>query len=105
MLSGTVSGVVLSMDYQVLFNVAVMIVGALGGWVLGRITSDIKDISTQLTTLRSEHARTREDYVKRVDHDAVIGQIKSDFGHRFDRIDDKLERISERLPHPATPQP
>lgn len=83
------TGVIVTMDYQVLFNIALGLAGAFGGWTLNTITSNLRQATSDIRAVEARIQETRETYVSKVDHAAELAK----FEHRFDRIDDKLERI------------
>lgn len=82
-----------TVDYQVLFNIAATLTAFLGGWVLNSITTNIRTISADLKALDLAHQKTREEYVPKSEHVAELGKLE----HRFDRIDDKLDRIVREI--------
>lgn len=79
------------MDYQVLFNAVFMVALFLGGWVLNRITSDLREIAQDHRKLDEAHQKTREEYVLKADHKNDLENL----GRRFDKVDNKLDQIME----------
>lgn len=71
-------------DWQAAFNVSVMAIGALGGWVLRTLWSAISELRNDLAELR-EHIPTT--YISKAD----INNFKSELFHRLDRIEGKLD--------------
>ena len=67
-------------DWQVLFNVAVMAVMAMGGWIVGRVTKTLDHLDADIRALP-------EKYVSKADYRIDINEIKS----LLTRIEDKLD--------------
>lgn len=71
------------MDYQVLFNTAftlcLALAGGLGGWILARITRSIDQLDRDVRKMP-------EKYV-----------LKTDHSEWMQRIDEKLDKISDKL--------
>ena len=73
------------MDYQVLFNVAVMVTGFLGGWVLNSIYKSIERLDKDVR-LMPQHYLAKEDYrqdLQRIEH--MLERI-------FNKLDDKADK-------------
>lgn len=66
-------------DYQIMFNIAFTFAGAMGGWVLSRITRAIDQLDGDVRHLP-------EKYV-----------LKSDYVDGQKRIEDKLDQIFRAL--------
>lgn len=73
------------MDTQTLFNVAVTLVGFLGGWILNNIWSSIR-------TLDKDVRQMPHVYVTKEDYKQDIGEIKSMLGRIFDKLDAKADK-------------
>lgn len=78
------------MDYQVLFNLAVGVVGIFGGWILSRIYHSIDKLDTDVRAL--PHT-----YVSKDDFKTAIADIKVDIRSGFQQIDRNLSSIFDRL--------
>lgn len=78
------------MEFQVAFNIAVSLVGLLGGWVLKYITDELK-------ALRNAN----EKMLEKIQHVEVLvaGQyVRNDALERFsDAVFKKLDRIEQRI--------
>ena len=59
------------------------------GWVLKSAVDEMQRLSILLNKTREEMAK---DYVTKADSSAVMGQIVA----RFDRIEEKIDRLMER---------
>jgi len=59
------------------------------GWVLKSAVDEMQRLNILLNKTREEMAR---DYVTKADSTAVMGQIVA----RFDRIEEKIDRLMER---------
>lgn len=73
------------MDTQVLFNIAVSLAGALGGWILNNIYRSIERLDTDVRAL--PHT-----YVTREDYRSDVREIKDMLGKIFDRLDNKVDK-------------
>ena len=94
-------GVNISMDMQLLFNIAIGILSTLAGWFFKVMYDQIRDIESEVNDMEDKHG---------VDHRLVTDKInnlalslpekyvnKEDFGnlvkvmhHRFDRLEEKI---------------
>lgn len=72
-------------DYQVLFNISVAIVGFLGGWVLNNIAGSINRLDEDVRNMPHH-------YVSREDYKSDIGEIKGMLGKIFDKLDGKADK-------------
>jgi hypothetical protein len=73
------------MDYQTLFNIAVAVVGFLGGWTLNRIYQAID-------RLDSDMRQMPHTYVNREDYRGDAAEIKTMLGKIFDKLDGKADK-------------
>ena len=73
------------MDTQVLFNIAVSLAGALGGWILNNIYRSIERLDTDVRAMPLN-------YVTREDYRSDVRQIKDMLGKIFDRLDNKVDK-------------
>ena len=78
------------MDYQVLFNVAVTVVGFLGGWLLNNIWTALKDLQGAdrilVDKVNAIEVLVAGKYVTREEFMAVVNTLYS----KLDRIDGRL---------------
>jgi RPA family protein len=73
------------MDYQVLFNGAVVIASFFGGWTLNTITRSIERLDADVRALPSN-------YVARIDYREDIRELKEIMNKVFDRLDSKVDK-------------
>lgn len=73
------------MDYQVLFNVALTVVSALGGWTLNRIY-------TALDRLDSDVRDMPKHYVGKDDYRTDIQRIETMLNKIFDLLNEKADK-------------
>lgn len=73
------------MDYQILFNIAVMIAGFLGGWVLNNIYKSIERLDADVRAM-PQH------YVAKDDYRQSLERIESMLERIFDRLDNKVDK-------------
>lgn len=73
------------MDYQVLFNVAVLVASFFGGWTLNTITRTLERLDTDVRAMPMN-------YVQRDDYRADIKHIESMLGKIFDKLDGKADK-------------
>lgn len=73
------------MDYQALFNIAVSILAALGGWILRVAYDMISKLQGDIKCLDDEMAKN---YVRRDDFKDTVTALFS----KLDRIEEKLDR-------------
>jgi CHASE3 domain sensor protein len=77
------------MDADMLWTAALTAGLGLIGWVLKSAVDEMQRLNILLNKTREEMAK---DYVTKADSSAVMGQIVA----RFDRIEEKLDRLMER---------
>ena len=77
------------MPSQELFNILVMAVGGLGGWVLKAVWEDIRDLKNDVKDLGHE---VRVGYVRRDDFLDAIDRIETMLSRIFDKLDDKADK-------------
>jgi hypothetical protein len=79
------------MDMQILFNIFVGVIGALGGWILNTIWGEIKCMQESDTMLADKVAKIEilvaGQYCKREDMERLSTAIFA----KLDRIEDKLD--------------
>lgn len=73
------------MDSQVLFNIAVSLAGAMGGWILNNIYRSIERLDTDVRAM--PHM-----YVGREDYRNDMRDIKDMLGKIFDKLDGKVDK-------------
>lgn len=82
------------MESQLVFNVAVAISGALGGWVLKVIWDAIKALDVDVKQLGRE---VHSDFVKREDFRESVMEVKADMKDGFRRMEEMLSAVFKRL--------
>lgn len=90
---------------QVIFNWAVAVAGALGGWVLKVIWDAIRDMRKDLQAheqrsrddLKALDTKMHEDFVRRDDFKEAIKEIKEDMRQGFNKVDTTLGAIFKKL--------
>ena len=73
------------MDIQTLFNVAITLAGALGGWILNSIWQAIRVLDKDVRQMPVM-------YVTKSDYKSDISEIKMMLGRIFDKLDDKVDK-------------
>jgi len=73
------------MDTQVLFNIAVSLAGALGGWILNNIYRSLERLDTDVRAMPLT-------YVTRDDYRNDMREIKDMLGKIFDKLDGKVDK-------------
>ena len=73
------------MDYQILFNVAMLVAGFFGGWTLTRIYSAIDRLDQDVRDM--PHT-----YVSKEDYRDDIREIKEMLGAIFKRLESKVDK-------------
>ena len=73
------------MDSQVLFNIAVSLASAMGGWILNNIYRSIERLDTDVRAMPVN-------YVSRDDYRSDMREIKDMLGKIFDKLDGKVDK-------------
>lgn len=73
------------MDYQVLFNGAVVLASFFGGWTLNSITRSIERLDADVRAMPVT-------YVARIDYREDIRELKEIMNKVFDRLDTKVDK-------------
>ena len=81
------------MDQNV-FNIAVALSGALGGWILKVIWDAIKELKEEV---RDVDKHLNENFVRRDDFKDAIGEIKQDMREGFEKVDRTLGLLFKKL--------
>lgn len=77
------------MESQDIFNAAITLSGAFGGWILKTIWDAIKDLKTEVRELNRE---VNQDFVRREDFKDSISDIKEMLNKIFDKLDNKADK-------------
>lgn len=81
-------------DPQIIFNIAVALCGALGGWILKTVWDAIKSLDADVKTLGQ---RMHHEFVRRDDYKESTQELKSDMRHGFDRLEELIGAVFKRL--------
>jgi hypothetical protein len=73
------------MDYQVLFNGAVIVASFFGGWTLNTITKSIERLDSDVRAMPVN-------YVARIDYREDIKELKDIMNKVFDRLENKVDK-------------
>lgn len=73
------------MDYQVLFNGAIMLASFFGGWTLNNITKSLERLDTDVRAMPAN-------YVARNDYREDTREIKDMLGKIFDKLEAKVDK-------------
>lgn len=82
------------MESQAVFNIAVAISGALGGWILKVIWDAIRNLDTDVKQLGKE---MHNDFVRREDFKEATQDVKTDMKEGFRRVEEMLGAVFKRL--------
>ena len=77
------------MDSQDIFNAAITLSGAFGGWILKTIWDAIKDLKSEVRDLNRE---VNQDFVRREDFKDSVADIKDMLNKIFDKLDNKADK-------------
>ena len=73
------------MDYQILFNGAVIVASFFGGWTLNTITRSLERLDNDVRNM--PHS-----YVNKDDYRNDIKEVKDMLGKIFDKLDTKVDK-------------
>ena len=73
------------MDYQVMFNIAIIVISFFGGWMVNRVFA-------LLDKLDEDMKLVPEKYVAKDDYRVDIREIKDMFGAIFKRLENKADK-------------
>lgn len=73
------------MDFQILFNIAIGLAGAFGGWILSNIYRSIERLDADVRAL--PHT-----YVTRDDFREDIKEVKAMLSKVMDKLDEKVDK-------------
>jgi hypothetical protein len=73
------------MDYQVLFNGAMILASFFGGWTLNTITKSLERLDKDVRAMPMN-------YVGRVDYREDIRELKEIMNKVFERLDNKVDK-------------
>ncbi len=73
------------MDYQVLFNGAMILASFFGGWTLNTITKSLERLDLDVRSMPAS-------YVARIDYREDIRDLKEIMNKVFDKLDGKVDK-------------
>jgi len=79
----------MDLEGQHLFNTAIVLCGALGGWILKTIWEAIKDLKKDVKELNRE---VNQDFVRKDDFREAVKDIKDMLSKIFDKLDAKVDK-------------
>ena len=79
---------------QTLFNLAVALAGALGGWWMKAMWDSMKEMQRDMREIERE---LPENYVRKDDFKDVVREIRQDMKDGFNKMDATLGLIFKRL--------
>jgi hypothetical protein len=83
------------MDYQVLFNIAILALGSLGGFILRAIWSNIKDLQldhkSHSCKLSAIEILVAGKYVTKNELNKLIDNLSNNLSNKLDKIESKLD--------------
>lgn len=84
-------------EFQMLFNIAITLVGALGGWVLNSLKTNIENLQKADTALTAKvqeiEVLVAGTYVKRDDLDRLSNALFA----KLDKIENKLDGKADKV--------
>jgi len=80
------------MDFQLIMNLVVGLVVGVGGWFARQLWDSVKELKNDLSSIRLHMS---ENYVKK----SEVEGFRADMDRRFDRIEQLLDKLYERLDH------
>lgn len=72
-------------DWQSAFNIAALLAGAFGGWLL-------RSVMTSMENLQRDHRDMMNQFVRRDDYKAALERIEHMLMRIWDRLDDKVDK-------------
>lgn len=78
------------MDYQLLFNIALGLAAAMGGWILKSIAKSIDRLDTDVRSMSLN-------YVTKNDWKDAMREMKEEMHAGFDRIELNLNNVFKKL--------
>jgi hypothetical protein len=73
------------LDFQILFNIALSIIGAISGWLFKVLWDAIRDLKEDIKEIE-------RGYVMKDDYRIDIAEIKGMLARIFDRLDTKADK-------------
>ena len=73
------------MEYQIIFNVGIALVGFIGGWMVNRVFVLLDRIDADMRNIPIQ-------YVAKEDYRSDIAEVKEMFGAIFKRLENKADK-------------
>lgn len=94
------------MDYQVVFNIALGLIGTIGGWFFKAVYDKIKELESEINDLEENHEDDHREVIERINNLALSLPDKyvnkNDFNnlakvmhHRFDKLEEKIDSLKK----------
>jgi len=77
------------MDMQNLFNIAIILCGGIGGWLLKMIIDSINELRGNVRQVERE---MNSEFVRRDDFQRAVDEIKDILSRIFDRLESRLSK-------------
>ena len=92
------------MDYQIIFNIALGIVGTIGGWFFKAVYDQMRSLERELSEIEDKHEDDHREVVQKINDLALslpekyvnkgeFDNLAKVMHHRFDKIEEKLDRL------------
>jgi len=94
------------MDYQVIFNIALGLIGTVGGWFFKAVYDKIRDLEEELDDLQGEHEEDHREVVQKINDLALslpdkyvnkgdFENLAKTMHHRFDKLEEKIDSLKK----------
>ena len=82
------------MDYQVLFNIATLVAGFFGGFIVNAIWTAVKDLRVDLRVIEKD---LPDLYVRKDDFKEAVADMKKDMKDGFDEVKQNLNLLFKKF--------
>lgn len=83
-----------NMDYQVLFNVAFMLAGAFGGFILNSLTQTLSRLDNDVRAIP-------KDYVHKADFNRAVDELRGSIRDGFEQVERNFSAVFRKLDNKA----
>ena len=94
------------MDYQVIFNIALGLIGTLGGWFFKSVYDQIRNVEQEVEDVADHHERDHREVVQRINDLALslpekyasrgdFDTLSKTMHHRFDKLEEKIDALKK----------
>ena len=101
-----VSVITYEMDYQVIFNIALGVIGTVAGWFFKLAHDKIKELESEINDVEENHEDDHREVIQRINDLALSLPDKyvnkNDFDnlakvmhHRFDKLEEKIDSLKK----------